>query len=198
MDIPDFDTLQALVDAIIPRTPELALQYGNYMYYGALDFQTVDYVIWTLNFYPIPLANAFAEVIDISTRYFIDINENKRQADYLHDLQNETFSSLQAPNRLYVLSLLEKLEFPLIELPYPFNSQEDTIISLANTIIRIIFMGYYSEWYGYGDTKFNSPSQRVFQFSPLSWTQAGYPGPSFSYRNEAMEYLRIRRRDYEL
>ncbi|RDU21956.1 hypothetical protein [Anaerosacchariphilus polymeriproducens] len=42
--------LEALVNAMIPRTPDLAQLYGTNMYYGALDFLTAEYLTMVLNY----------------------------------------------------------------------------------------------------------------------------------------------------
>ena len=48
------ETFKAFVDAIIPRSPGLAQEYGKIQYFGALDFQTDEYLILSLNSYDIP------------------------------------------------------------------------------------------------------------------------------------------------
>lgn len=42
-------TFQAYVDAVIPRSPRLAEEYGKIQYFGALDLHTDEYLILTLN-----------------------------------------------------------------------------------------------------------------------------------------------------
>lgn len=44
-------TFKAFVDAIIPRTPELAEEYGRIQYFGALDLHTDEYLALSLNYY---------------------------------------------------------------------------------------------------------------------------------------------------
>ena len=85
-----------------------------------------------------------------------------------------------------------------------FLTYEFLILSLNNyhipleesSLNRLTMMGYYSEWFGYGSTRLEEPNQRVLEFSPSSWTQVGYPGPSFSYRTDVMEYYK-RRAEHE-
>jgi hypothetical protein len=54
------ETLKAFVDAIIPRSPGLAEEYGKIQYFGALDLHTYEYLIMTLSSYSIPLTNPLA------------------------------------------------------------------------------------------------------------------------------------------
>jgi len=65
------ETFKALVDAIIPRTPELAEEYGKIQYYGALDFQTDEYLILSLNNYYSPLAKPTAEMLDMAAEQLV-------------------------------------------------------------------------------------------------------------------------------
>lgn len=99
-----------LVDEIIPRTPDLAEEYGEIQLYGALDLDVDQYVISIL--------------------------------------QEENI----APNEIYDIN-----------------------------INRLVTMGFYSEWSGYGSTRLKPPNERVFEFPPISWKQVGYPGPSLGY-----------------
>ncbi|MEL7655898.1 MAG: hypothetical protein AAGU75_08320 [Bacillota bacterium] len=103
------ETMKAFVDAIIPRSPRLAEEYGKIQYFGALDFHTDEYITFLLNHYNMPF-------------------------------------------------------------------------SIMGSFNRFTMMGYYSEWYGYGSTRLETPDQRRLEFFPLSWEQVEYPGPSLGYR----------------
>jgi hypothetical protein len=50
-----------LVDAIIPRTPELAQLYGSVMYYGALDLLTDEYITMNLKYLMVPISELKAD-----------------------------------------------------------------------------------------------------------------------------------------
>ena len=64
--------LKLFVDAIIPRSPGLAEEYGKIQYFGALDLHTNEYMILSLNSYYIPLAKPVAEMLDIAFEQFQD------------------------------------------------------------------------------------------------------------------------------
>lgn len=57
---------------------------------------------------------------------------------------------------------------------------------------RFVVLGFYSEWFGYGSTRFNAPGQRIREFDPISWEQVGYPGPSLSYITAYKQYIENR------
>lgn len=183
------DIFKALVDIIIPRTPNLAKLYGEKMFYGALDLLTYKYIILTLSDYYKPLAEATAVMLDIIAERFTSIEENKEQLNTSLS-GNGIFTSLSAKDRLRVLNLLKSLDFNYEDLPKIFQESPTFILEISNSLNRLTMMGYYSEWYGYGTTRLDPPNQRKFEFAPLSWEQIGYPGPSFSYRNEVIEYYK--------
>ena len=181
------DTFKALVDAIIPRTPRLAEVYGEFMFFGALDYQTYEFLILSLDNYYIPLAEPTAVMLDVVAELLLNIPSYKGGG---------TFAAISPINRFLVLSRLEELEFHLIDLPMTFKEHPEFILSISSSLNRITMMGYYSEWFGYGSTRLMEPNQRVLEFSPSSWTQVGYPGPSFSYRAQVLEYYK-RRAEHE-
>jgi len=190
------DTFKALVDAIIPRTPRLAEVYGEIMLYGALDFLTYEFLIWSLNHYYIPLAKPTAEMLDIVAERFVLIEGNERLLNSSSYQGWGTFAAISPSNRFHVLTQLEEQGFYFIDLPMTFREHPELILSIASALNRLTMMGYYSEWFGYGSTRLKEPNQRVLEFSPSSWTQVGYPGPSFSYRAQVIEYYK-RREEHE-
>lgn len=155
------ETFKALVNAIIPRTPRLAYEYGAVQYYGALDLNIDEYVIYTLNSLLIPLAEPTAVMLNQVAKYF---------------------ASLTPFNQLYTLTLLEQLQIDLSNLPFPFKDNPAFVVSVTSSLLSYTMMGYYSEWSGYGTTRLANPDNRVFEYNPLSWEQVGYPGPSLGYR----------------
>lgn len=54
------ETFKVLADAVIPRTPGFAEEYGKIQYFGALNLHTDEYMVMTLNHYYIPLAQPAA------------------------------------------------------------------------------------------------------------------------------------------
>ena len=155
------ETFKAVVNAIIPRSPELAYEYGIAQYYGALDLLIDEYVILSLNSLNIPLAQPTSELLNIASKYFI---------------------TLYPTNQLETLTLLRQLNINLSVLPTPFTDNPSLVISTINSINNLTMMGYYSEWAGYGSTRLAEPNSRKLEFYPISWKQVGYPGPSLGYR----------------
>lgn len=155
------ETFQAYVDGVIPRTPGLAEEYGRVQYFGALDLYTDEYIIYTLNYFDIPLAKPVAELLDLA---------------------GGTFAALSAADRFRVLSYLEQISGYLVELPEEIADNPGFVLTINSTLNRYTMIGYYSEWPGYGNTRLNSPDVRNLEFYPLSWQQIEYPGPSMGYR----------------
>ncbi len=167
------NTFQALVDAIIPRTPMLAQEYGRIQYYGALDQQVEQFLIYELDRYPEPMAIATADILNAAATLW------RRDQGYYGSV---SFAMLSPIERLSVLGLLrEEAQDPTI---LAILSEVDpglwmTAISMLDTYT---LMGYYSEWFGYGTTRLRPPQERIMEFRPMSWLQIGYPGPSQGYR----------------
>ena len=155
------DAMKSLVNAVIPRTTELAYLYGAVQYYGALDLLVDEYVIYTLNYFEIPLAEPTAQMLDTVTGSFIELDQT---------------------DQLYALTVLSRIQINLSYLPLPFQDNAQLVISVAGSLVSYTMMGYYSEWNGYGSTRLADPNQRVLEYDPLSWMQIGYPGPSLGYR----------------
>jgi hypothetical protein len=186
------ETFQALVDAIIPRTPALAETFGEIMLYGALDYLTDEFLLMSLNDYYFPLAEPTAELLDVVAEWLILSQENSKLQYYTRYPGGRTFMSLSPDNRFLVLTLLDEYDNYSNELPAIFKEHPEFIQYIMSVLNRLTTLGYYSEWYGYGSTRLLPPDQRVFEFSPQSWEQVGYPGPSLSYRSQVIEYYKVR------
>jgi hypothetical protein len=65
------EIFRAFADAIIPRSPELAEEYGKVQYFGALDLHTDEYLILSLNSYYIPIAKTTAEALDLASEQLV-------------------------------------------------------------------------------------------------------------------------------
>lgn len=159
------ETLQAFVEAIIPRTPELAEEYGEIQYYGALDFQTEQYLLLSLNEFDHTLADSIVEMLDAAAKQLASIKGNGES----------TFSALSPGDRLLAMTLLRHNQITLDGLPMPFKNNAFNII---DDLTKLTMMGYYSEWFGYGSTRLKGPDQRELEFYPMSWSQIEYPGPT--------------------
>jgi hypothetical protein len=163
-------TYLALVDAIIPRSPNLAELYGRIQYYGALDLDTAYYIIMTLNYYFLPLAIPIAELLNEAAKEYVYLSDNLVLLNNSLALKNEYFAALTPEDRFETLNLVEQLK-----------DTDEFILSITSSLNRFTMIGYYSEWFGYGTTKFAPPNDRILEFYPLSWEQVGYPGPSLGY-----------------
>jgi hypothetical protein len=174
------ETFQAFVDAIIPRSPELAEEYGKIQYFGALDLHTDEYMVLSLNSYYIPLAEPMAEALDIASEQLVILD---RENQFFRISPKEvTFKAFDPIDRFRALTLLEQNEVYFAEQMAPVLNNPGLILSAIGRLNRFTMMGYYSEWSGYGSTRLDAPDQRRLEFYPLSWKQIGYPGPSLGYR----------------
>lgn len=185
-------TFQALVEAIIPYTPELSFKYGDYMAPGAA-FQGIDqFVIWefdhlvaieiNFNVHPVLLSGAIAQLLNAAASQLIHsgiIREPRK--DYFPG--GGEFCSLSRNGRLLTLSYLERRQINHRDLPQPFQNNPhwiQIVIDLAN---RYTVFGYYSEWSGYGSTRLFTPEARKLEYYPISWKQISYPAPASTNNN---------------
>lgn len=171
------ETYQAYVSIIIPRSPELAEEYGKIQYYGALDFKTDEYLVLTLNSLSTPMALPVAEVLDIASEQLVILDGSSMMYE-----ENFDFSTLSPTDRFRTILLLKQNQEYFVDLLSPSQHYPEYIFSIISNLNRYIMMGYYSEWFGYGTTRLNTPDERKLEFYPLSWKQVGYPGPSLGYR----------------
>lgn len=184
-------TFKALVDAIIPQTPELAEEYEQIQYLGALDLFTYEYMMWTLNNYlvvstdeivtEVLLAEPVAEMLDIAAEQLVTLGENKNLLNFSRFPEGGPFAALSPEDRFRAIELLGEPRVDLGELPLPFKEDAEFVLSVSRTLNRFPLMGYYSEWSGYEGTRLASPNERVLKIFPLDWRQVGYPGPSIGY-----------------
>jgi hypothetical protein len=183
------NTLMALADAIIPRTPLLAEEYGKIQFFGAPDLNTDEYIILSLNQYA-HLANLAAELLNAAARQLVSENGNHRNLNFAVYPEGDAFAALAPEDRIRALNLLETLKIDFADLPVIFQENPELVLHITGRLNRFIVMGYYSEWSGYGATRMKPPDQRRLEYFPLSWKQAGYPGPSLGYR--AIEITNIK------
>lgn len=172
-------TYMALVDAIIPRTPELAEIYGRIQFFGALDFYTDEFLYQMLNSFPVSLAEPTAIMLNMAANQLAFINSWNAGIEYP---EGNTFASINPVDRFRTMSFLEELNLDPAELPEPYQNNMGLTLSIALSLVGYTMLGYYSEWFGYGTTRLLSPNDRRLEFYPISWEQVGYPGPSLGYR----------------
>jgi hypothetical protein len=166
-------TFQAFVDAVIPRTPRLAEEYGRIQYYGAIDLQIEQFIIYELEHYPVPMAQPIAELLNMAAAKWLT-----SQGYY----GSGSLAALAPIDRLRAVTLLEQQPVVLTTLPTIFEMNPELVTTIPDVLNTYTIMGYYSEWSGYGTTKLLPPQERVMEFIPISWKQVGYPGPSLGYR----------------
>jgi hypothetical protein len=176
------ETFKALVDAIIPRSPALAEEYGKIQYYGALDEGIDTYIIMTLNNLYIPLADSTADMLDVAARQLVLMEGNTRLFNYSRYPGGGLFAALSPNDRFRAMMLLSQMNVNFSELPVMEQNNPDLILNIINVLNRYTLMGYYSEWSGYGSTRMENPNDRTLEYAPLSWEQVNYPGPSLGYR----------------
>ncbi len=173
------DTFKAFADTMVPRSPDLAEMYGIIQYYGALDFNTDEFLIMSLDSLFTPMTITAAELLNAAARQYLYEKNDERNEDAASD--GKYFLRLTPDERFAAMAMLTGPEgvtyFPVQE-----NMGLDEIVPVFPTLNRLTFMGYYSEWWGYGSTRLLPPNQRVLEFYPGSWEQIGYPGPSQGYR----------------
>ena len=172
---------KAFVNAMIPRTPDLAEEFGRIQYYGALDLYTDEYLILSLNSYYFPITYPTAEMLELAAEQLV-LSEGAGRSNTSEYTELSTFGVLAATDRLLAVTLLEQLMVNTADLPIPFRNNPGFMLYITNVLSRFTLMGYYSEWSGYGSTRLDTPNQRKLEFFPISWEQVGYPGPSLGYR----------------
>lgn len=179
-------TFKALVDAVVPRTPVLAEEYGQIQLYGAIDSRVNEYMIASLdNYYYISMAKRVAELLDVAAEQLTFINRNNKPLDDSMFPEGGTFAALAPSDRILALNLLEQLN-DTSDLPVPFQDGPGILHTILSILNRFITMGYYSEWSV--STHPEPSNQPKIEYFPLGWKQAGYPGPSLGYRTVAANF----------
>ncbi len=174
-DVHTVITIQAAVDAILQVAPMHEVIYG---YVIAVLDQTLPSTIDQGAF-----SKQTANLLDRAAFQLLYIEKGMCFFHICSFPREGVFSTLSRSERLRDINLLERLEVPLESLPEPFTNNPGLTQSMKNTITQLTFLGFYSEWTGYGTTRFNNPDYRCIHCFPVGWIQTNYPGPSFGYRN---------------
>lgn len=198
-------TFRAIVDAVLPETPELETTLGPDHVAGGLTIGLEDFVISYIDngfqlgfpyFGPrgnIPLADPVAQVLDAAALTILDRNENtvSPSDDHAFELLDSDesiqsnsigpFARLSRSDRLRAIAILDEFEIevsPIDDELFEFDAG-----LIGQLVVGFTEMIYYSEWVGYDD--FNvPPSFRVHSNDPTQiqgWRQTGYPGVSNGY-----------------
>lgn len=182
---------KALVDAIVPVTPELTEKQGSIQSCGALDSHTDEYQIWSLDHFlsliiilksfNIHLADAAAEMLNIGAKQLLHMGGNKIPVNSAILPEKGAFAALAPSDRFRAITLLEQKEDDLAILPLPFHNYQGFVFTVIVSITFLAIIGYYTEWSGYGSTRMETPEKRQLEHFPTGWKQVGYPGPSKGY-----------------
>ncbi|AZH26928.1 hypothetical protein [Haloplanus aerogenes] len=201
-------TFRAIVDAVVPETPELDPELGPAHVPGGLAIGLEDFVVTYVDdgfqfglpyLGPrgnIPLADPIAQILDIAALTLLD------QGDATGELDDDRPVSLLAPgeaspravrtaagpfsklsrrDRLRAIGLLDELELELSQFEGELFEFDGGLV--GQLVVGFTEMIYYSEWQGY-DEFTQPPSERVHPNDPAavqSWRQTGYPGFSDGY-----------------
>jgi hypothetical protein len=182
-------TFRALVEAIVPNTPELAV-LGAEQVYGAADLCIHEYMIWELDHSLSIVTGMKQSAMPLSASTAHMLNEGAIQLFLSGEAQGQPnwqiwplspFASLIPVDRIRVLVLLEEIKVDLLALPPPYTSAEWVRFMVGFLNSQTMF-GNYSEWNAYGSTRLMTPTERRLQYFPVSWQQVRYPGVLPGYR----------------
>lgn len=183
-------TFRALVEAIVPNTPELA-PFGAEQTIGASELGVHYYMIWELDhtlalFFGIhltnfPLSVPTAGMLNAGAASLVASGLAQQAPNY--SLWEESpYSAIGPADRIRVLAMLEELRVDLGSLPPPYQNDGGLVIFIVDYLNRGTMFGNYSEWSAYGTTRLNTPTERRLEHFPIGWQQVGYPGVSLGYR----------------
>ena len=201
-------TFRAIVDAVVPETPELDPELGPEHVPGGLAVGLDEFAVTYVDdgfqlglpyVGPrgnIPLADPIAGILDLAALRLVDRGANTGELDDDRPVSLLTpgeaspravrkaagpFSKLSRRDRLRAIGLLDELELEI-------NQFEDELFEFDGGLVGQLVVGftemiYYSEWQGY-DEFTQPPSDRVHpndSAAVQSWRQTGYPGFSDGY-----------------
>ncbi|MUT68611.1 hypothetical protein [Paenibacillus sp. NEAU-GSW1] len=183
-------TFRALVEAIVPNTPELAV-FGAEQTTGAAEQGVQDYLIWELDhtlalFFGMhltnfPLSAPTAGMLNAGAVQLVASGQ-ALQAPNHTQWEISPYSAISPLDRIRVLAMLEELKVDLGALPPPYRGDGGLVKFIVDYLNRATMFGFYSEWPAYGTTRLAAPTERRLEYFPIGWRQAGYPGVSLGYR----------------
>ena len=201
-------TFRAIVDAVVPETPELDPELGPEHVPGGLAVGLEEFAVTYVDdgfqlglpyVGPrgnIPLADPIAGILDLAALTLVDRGANTGELDDDRPVSvlapdeaspravrraAGAFSKLSRRDRLRAIGLLDELELEI-------DQFEDELFEFDGGLVGQLVVGftemiYYSEWQGY-DEFTQPPSDRVHPNDPgavQSWRQTGYPGFNDGY-----------------
>lgn len=198
------DTFAALVDAVIPETPDIGAELGQEHDPGGLAVDLDEFLVTYVNTLfqagaPVlghvedaRLAEVVAGVLDAAAIELLVRGVNAHDPGG-HAPESEDwsaggpFSRLHREDRVRAVGLFdeENKEFHTAALPGPVVEGDAGLV--GQLVVAFTEVVYYSEWQGYEDGAglTVSPSERTHSNDPdavQSWRQTGYPGNADGYK----------------
>lgn len=190
-------TFQAVADAMIPETTDLAEELGDEHEPGALAVEVEQFLIYAFNSYfpTTPAtsdqnargAEAVAAVLDEGATELLARGENEEPPDPTRFPAGGPFASLAPMDRFRAIDVVERRDVTLdsptgdgdaLDLLTDYPGALDFAMIGLNSFTLV---GFYTEWAGYGETKTAEPTEREFTGEVPSWEQTDYPGPARGY-----------------
>lgn len=194
------ETVTALVEAIIPETPELAEERGEAYRPGAVTVGLDEFFVTFLNelvAVGVPgfghvdnarLSEGLAAALDAAAAELLARGRNEHPPTSEAGVAGGPFARLSQRDRMRAISLFEEKEGDTGDLPGPFLEADGGLLAqLTNGFAPLV---YYSDWAGY-DEYMAPRSEREFDPDDIvAWEQAGYPGIEDGYA-ALRGYLRL-------
>lgn len=180
--------VRAVVEALVPRTPEMAATHGPAYVPGGRDIALEEFVIESFNSYQehhhgrlskllrrvgirnYPYAVFVAVLLDLVALELVCRRRNRAPVTVRASPLVGPFRRLSETDRLRAISLLE--DGVLGQLADRFGDRFPhlgTVRFLAMGLNTFPLLGYYSEWSADADGEVQG------------WNQTGYPGPADGY-----------------
>jgi hypothetical protein len=182
---------KALVDAAIPRTCDPVEKNGDIQSFGALDSNVDEYHEWSLGRalsvnalkidFTVDLAKPTVKMLDTAARLLIDTIGNHEPVNLDKLRQEGEFSALAPSDRFRAMLLLEQLKINPSSLPVPFWNNTGLVLHVITSLNFFNTFFYYSGWSELGSENIEITGKNKLEYSPVSWKQVGYPGPSKGY-----------------
>ncbi|SFJ29298.1 hypothetical protein SAMN04487936_101558 [Halobacillus dabanensis] len=172
----------AIVDTLIPSSVVI-FKSGWRFQCGGVELSIWEYLLMSFDNLPTPLSNEVSQLLDLSALYIHKGHYHSPFSIYNPHICKGIFATLSRKDRLTAITHLENLKVPLHILPIPYKNNPTLLQITIDSLYQLTVFGYYSEWYGYGCTRYHCPSCRHLCTYPVGWAYTGYPGPSFGYRD---------------
>ncbi|MCS1351808.1 hypothetical protein [Mechercharimyces sp. CAU 1602] len=183
------ETYQAFAETVIPYTP--SSEDRKWEASGAAAERIDEFLIWEMNrlfaikvserMVNVPLALPTAAMLNMAAKYYIQ--DKNIQSRVNERIDRRLFAELPPFNRMDCFYQLMNDQFPHVMFAWPFQQYKELVTLASETLFRLVFIGYYSEWSGYQTGAHHMPLELKLHQIPISWLQTGYPGPADGYRD---------------